>query len=158
MKQSMKEPLVRMLATGFGIGRMPLVPGTWGSLEATVVVGLVALWGGEHTFTILLFLTLLWFPVALLSASIFSRAVNDPDPSCVVADEIVGQFICLLFVPVTKWSLLVGFLLFRLFDIWKPFPARQCEQLPRGWGILMDDVVAGIYSGVVLMLVFNYAG
>ena len=82
----------------------------------------------------------------------FSRSEGDPDPSKIVIDEILGQMLCLLFVPVSAVSLGVGFLLFRFFDIVKPFPARSSEKLPGGMGIVCDDLIAGLYAGLCLKL------
>ncbi len=75
------------------------------------------------------------------------------DPQFVVVDEVVGQWISLGGAARLNWkSLLAGFVLFRLFDIWKPWPARALEKLPRGYGIVMDDVMAGVYAALVLFL------
>jgi phosphatidylglycerophosphatase A len=79
------------------------------------------------------------------------RREGSHDPSKVVIDEIAGQFLTLLFVPVSLVSLVVGFFLFRIADIFKPFPARTAERLPDGWGIMADDLVAGIYAGLALV-------
>lgn len=76
------------------------------------------------------------------------------DPGHVVVDEVVGQMLTFLLFPHATWKwLLGGFLLFRAFDIVKPFPARQAERIPRGWGIMLDDVIAGLYSLAVLALI-----
>jgi phosphatidylglycerophosphatase A len=76
------------------------------------------------------------------------------DPGQVVVDEVVGQMITLLLIPSVTWKwLLGGFLLFRALDVLKPFPARQAERIPRGWGIMLDDVVAGVYGLVILAVI-----
>jgi phosphatidylglycerophosphatase A len=91
-------------------------------------------------------------PVAVIFSTRYSRAENNSDPSQVVIDEIIGQIICFLWVPVSIFSLIVGFLMFRFFDIVKPFPVRTCERLPGGLGIVFDDVVAGLYTGLSLSI------
>jgi phosphatidylglycerophosphatase A len=75
-----------------------------------------------------------------------------PDPSIVVIDEVVGMWISLLAIPMGISAAILAFLFFRTFDILKPFPARQMEHLPGGWGIMMDDVVAGIYANIATRL------
>lgn len=78
---------------------------------------------------------------------------HHPDPSEVVIDEVVGMMVTLAYLPWSFISIGLGFLLFRVFDIIKPPPARQLERLPGGWGIVMDDVVAGIYANLALRLI-----
>ncbi|PYV12225.1 MAG: hypothetical protein DMG07_17560 [Acidobacteria bacterium] len=82
----------------------------------------------------------------------------DKDPSVVVADEVAGQLLAFLFVPIGLVNLVLGTLLFRLFDIWKPFPIRRLERLPGGVGIMADDLLAGIYANLVLQLVTRLRG
>jgi phosphatidylglycerophosphatase A len=81
-----------------------------------------------------------------------------PDPSIVVIDEIVGMWVSVLFLPKTFMAVSVAFLAFRLFDVIKPQPARRMERLPNGWGIVLDDVVAGIYANIVAQIVHRLAG
>jgi phosphatidylglycerophosphatase A len=90
----------------------------------------------------------------LLAADHVSRETGSKDPQFVVVDEVSGQLLTyLVSLSVANWKyLLVGFILFRVFDIWKPFPARQAEALPGGWGIMADDWVAGIYAGIGLWI------
>lgn len=81
-----------------------------------------------------------------------------PDPSRVVVDEVVGFWIALFAVPKSLALVAIGFVLFRVFDIWKPFPIRKIETLPQGWGIMADDILAGIYTNVLLRLVLILRG
>ena len=190
-----KPRLALLLATGFGLGYLPVAPGTWGSLlglsvwwllpayypmspflhpwsfgffgigryalgfsafiriSATVLIAAAGTWASHHV------------------ASYFSKS----DPQEIVIDEISGQMIAVLSIgwmlggidsddltsarqlvvlSVPNWKYLVtGFILFRVFDIWKPFPIRRVEKLPGGWGIMADDWVAGVYAAGVLWLV-----
>ena len=142
--------LARALATWFGCGYAPKGPGTAGSLGALVVA-----WPLRHQppwFFALLALILL--APAIWSAGSTARQVGKKDPQIVVIDEVIGQWIALagaaLYSP-AAW--IAAFLLFRAFDIWKPWPVRQLEQLPGGSGIVLDDVMAGIYAALVLYLV-----
>src|SRR5206468_12579755 len=87
------------------------------------------------------------------SAGVMARVEGGKDPSIVVVDEVIGQWIAIAAAPVINWkSVLAAFILFRLFDIWKPPPVRQLESLPGGWGIVADDIMAGVYAAFVLWL------
>ena len=143
---------IQAVVTGLGIGYLPLAPGTWAS---GTTVGFVALihWAlptreGLVLGAVLVLLT----PVAVIFSTRFSQTENHSDPSQVVIDEMVGQMVCFLWVPVSIFSLIAGFLMFRFFDIVKPFPVRTCERLPGGIGIVFDDVAAGLYAGVLLSI------
>jgi len=98
--------------------------------------------------------TVLLFPLAWFASGRVAREKADHDPDIVVIDEIFGQFLCLLWVPVVSFYWILGFALFRFFDIVKPFPAKQSERLPGGLGIVMDDLVAGLYAGLILWLIY----
>jgi phosphatidylglycerophosphatase A len=139
----------RLLATWFGCGYAPKGPGTAGSLGALVVA-----WPLRHQppwfFTLL---ALILLAPAIWSAGSTAMQVNKKDPQIVVIDEVIGQWIALAgaaMYSIPAWIL--AFLLFRAFDIWKPWPVRQLERLPSGTGIVMDDVMAGIYAALVLYL------
>ena len=141
------------IATAGGAGYFPIAPGTAGSaVGVALVVGLARLnlnrlWASA----ILGVAALLLFAVGVWAAGEAEKFFGGVDPGQVVIDEVVGQVITLLLLPHATWKwLFAGFLLFRAFDIVKPFPARQAEQLPRGWGIMIDDVVAGLYGLAVL--------
>jgi phosphatidylglycerophosphatase A len=90
--------------------------------------------------------------VGIWSAGVTGREMGDEDPGPVVIDEVVGMLITLLWIPVNVTGAVLGFLLFRVFDIIKPFPARQCERLPGGWGVMLDDVMAGIYGQIAMRI------
>ena len=146
------DRFVRAFVTGLGVGHLPLAPGTWASLATLVLVFGVHWLFPLHETIVLGSLVALLTPSAVVMSTRFSRSEGDPDPSRVVIDEIVGQMLCLLFVPVSAVSLGAGFLLFRFFDIVKPFPARSSEKLPGGMGIVCDDLIAGLYAGLCLKL------
>jgi len=155
--------LKRFLGTGFYSGYLPWASGTWGSLLGL----LIALVPGLGATPALLCLIAIGMIVGVPSAAAIARVEGNrlskiaavtkatfqpdghpaPDPSIVVIDEIVGMWVSLLFLPRTFTAYLVAFLAFRAMDILKPLPARQLEQLPNGWGIMLDDVVAGLYAG-----------
>jgi phosphatidylglycerophosphatase A len=158
-------------ATACGLGYIPLAPGTFGSLAGVLIYAWSQRYYPPDLFMdwVLrpdLSFHALWnayivLPLALLIAAVGVWASNrvahfsgQKDPQYVVVDEVSGQMFTYLFaVAHGSWKyLLLGFILFRVFDIWKPFPARQAESLPGGWGIMADDWVAGIYAGIGLWI------
>ncbi len=150
------DSLFQAFAIGFGAGRLPLAPGTWGALEGLALVFVIHRYIPSHSTLLLAGLCLVLGGLAILASDRVARSLRIPDPQIVVADEIVGQMTCFLWVPVTTWTLIAGFVLFRLFDISKPFPAGRAEHLPGGLGIIADDLVAGLYAGIILKLVSVY--
>ena len=147
----------RLIATFFGIGWLKPGPGTWGSL-ATVL-----LWWGVSRFIELRFqpiaailLALLAIGIGIPAATRVAASYGKKDPQFVVIDEVAGQLIALIAVPVTWKSLLLGFILFRGYDILKPPPVRQLERLPQGTGIVLDDVGAGLYALAVMQVILHF--
>lgn len=137
------------IATGAGSGRLPVAPGTWGS-----AVG-VLLWLFLSRLTPLAYLGVIGvlFILGVFCAGAAEKILDQADPSIVVIDEIVGQLIALSLVPANPLAILAGFILFRLFDILKPFPVGWIDQhLHGGLGIMLDDVVAGLYALLALHL------
>jgi phosphatidylglycerophosphatase A len=127
-----------------GLGFLPLVPGTFGSLAGVVVVLVTFGQGPLHGLLGACVLTVLLGPAAC-------RAAGRKDPSAVVMDEVAGMILALQFTPdPTPMQVAWGFLFFRAFDILKPPPARLLEKLPGGWGILLDDLAAGLYAAAAL--------
>jgi phosphatidylglycerophosphatase A len=96
--------------------------------------------------------------IGIPAGTILERESERPDPGHVVIDEVAGQWIALIFSRVNLSHLLAGFLLFRLFDIVKPWPARQLERLPGGWGIMLDDVAAGVYAFLFMLALNHWIG
>jgi len=144
------------IATFFGAGLGKPGPGTWGSLAAILVWAAYASLA-RPTPQALLFVLLAGLALTLIlgvpAATIAARESGRKDPQFVVIDEVSGQWIALLFSPFDLRHALIALVLFRLFDITKPFPARQLENLPEGWGIVFDDVAAGLYAlGVASLL------
>jgi len=152
------DRFIRAFVTGLGVGYLPLAPGTWGSLATLLpVVAVHWLFPLHETIVLGSLVAVLTFPAMVFSTR-FSRSEGDPDPSKIVIDEILGQMLCLLFVPVSAVSVGAGFLLFRFFDIFKPFPVRNSEKLPGGIGIVCDDLIAGLYAGLCLKLLVFLTG
>ena len=149
----------RLLTSCFGLGRLPLAPGTWGSLPPMFVFALMCYFGAStvQISIVMAALVLAGSVVCVKFAPGIVAATGKIDPREVVADEFAGQAITFLAVGTVLasqiWATAVlGFLLFRLFDIAKPWPIRKLEKLPKGWGILADDLLAGVYAGIALLL------
>lgn len=146
----MRNRLARIIATWFGCGYAPKAPGTAGSLAAVVIAWLLHRFTGIE-WSAFAFLAAILFPVAVWSAGVTATLTGIEDPQIVVVDEVVGQWLTLAGAfTLNSKSWLAGFVLFRLFDMWKPFPIRRLERLPGGLGIVADDVMAGVYGALVL--------
>jgi phosphatidylglycerophosphatase A len=142
-------PLARFFSTAGYVGFAPIAPGTWGSAAGLLIL-LPLRWYGSPGAEAAVMLVLL--ALGIWSAGVTGREMGDDDPGPVVIDEVVGMLITLLWIPVNLTGAVLGFLLFRILDIVKPFPARQCERLPGGWGVMFDDVMAGIYGQVAMRI------
>jgi len=147
----------RLFTSCFGLGLLPLCPGTFGSLPPAGLFLLLAYLGAPKDWISIIMVV--WAAAASIVCVAFLPAViaatGKQDPHEIVIDKLAGQ--CVIFVPVVMFAelspLLVagfGFALFRLFDIVKPFPIKKLEKLPAGWGILADDLLAGVYAAGLL--------
>lgn len=139
-----------VVATVGHVGRLPVAPGTWGSLAGLGLLFVVRLTADPAVEIVVLALVL---AAGIWASSVAERHYGQRDPGVVVIDEVAGMLLTLLWLPVGLVGAGVGFLAFRGFDILKPFPARAAERLPRGWGIMADDVVAGLYAFAVVRLI-----
>ena len=140
----------RVLATWFGVGLLPKAPGTWGSFAALLMGYVIITCGGVALLVISIFLI---FTIGIWASNVTSNELELNDPSEIVIDEVVGQWIPLLIIPPSIILYILAFLLFRLFDIWKPWPISWADkQIKGGLGIMLDDVFAGIFAAVILWL------
>ena len=147
--RALRRPSV-LLATWFGSGLLPKAPGTWGSLAALPFAWAIQSNGGQGA---LLVAAAVIFFIGWWAADRFARETGIKDPSVVVIDEVAGQWLALAFVPMTAWSYLAGFALFRAADIFKPWPASLADRrLGGGFGIMLDDIIAGAYAGLALLV------
>jgi phosphatidylglycerophosphatase A len=159
-----------------GVGMIPLAPGTWGSAVGVLLylaVGRAAQVSFDYPVRHWLDLSPQTFPIFLTTALLFvifvvsilgtlaatraERLFGKKDPGAVVVDEVAGQLVAFLFVPwgAGWWAVIVGFVAFRVFDIWKPYPVRRLEGLGGGLGIMADDLLAGFYAASVLSLLIS---
>jgi phosphatidylglycerophosphatase A len=136
----MKIFFYHLIATAFGSGYAPLAPGTAGSLLTVFLIYFIF----PPSWILLISILLLFFLGVYTSGKL--EIIHGEDPSLVVVDEVVGMAISLLFLPRNWLLFLSAFLLFRLFDIVKPAPINASQKLRAGWGIMIDDVLAGIYA------------
>ncbi len=145
--------LTRIFATSFGFGYAPIAPGTAGTLP---ILALVALCQPERGWWFLL-AALAVFLVGVPLSSWAERLWQKKDPGRVSIDEVAGYMVAIAFVPANSELLLAvaGFFAFRFTDIVKPPPGRAIERLPHGWGVMADDIVAGVYANVLLQIIFR---
>ncbi len=160
--------------TTFGVGYLPLMPGTYGSaVGVAIYVSFARLdsiwehhWAPGHQFSpalaqaasvaVVLIVFLLFTLAGVWAAGRSTDLLGNTDPPEAVVDEVIGQLITFLFVPFgIGWPFIVtGFLLFRLFDIWKPYPIDSLQVLPGGIGVCADDILAGVYAGICLSVMY----
>jgi len=145
-------PMYKLLATGFGIGYFGKGGGTIAAAVCCIAwyISRAGSWGWW-----IILITLAVLALGVWCASMVEREWGI-DSSRVVIDEIAGMGVSLLLLPVTIPYLALGFVLFRFFDIVKPFFIRKLEELPGGWGVMMDDVLAGLYTNVILQLIYHF--
>jgi phosphatidylglycerophosphatase A len=139
-----------LVATWFGAGLLPVAPGTWGSLAALPCAWVIVYLAGP---TALVAAALIVFPLGCWAGGVVARASGRYDPGFIVVDEVAAQWLVLAAVPLDWRWYLAAFVLFRVFDIVKPWPARLVERkLKGGFGIMLDDVVAAFYAVLVLLI------
>ena len=139
--------MARWIATGLGLGYAPIAPGTVASLPVALGVSCVAppdLW--------LLGAAVVVAAVGIWASGLEEVRVGVKDPSSIVVDEAAGMLVALLGHPRNLSWVLGLFLLFRVMDVWKPFPIRQLQELPGGWGVVMDDLLAGVYANLLIQI------
>ncbi|WP_052473107.1 phosphatidylglycerophosphatase A family protein [Paramagnetospirillum magnetotacticum] len=142
-----------IVSTWFGAGLLPKGPGTWGSAAALPFAWALMAAGGPE---LLLVATLICFALGWWASAVYVRRTLAEDPSEVVIDEVAGQWMVLLAAPLDPLSYGIGFVLFRIFDIWKPWPVGWADRkIGGGLGIMADDILAGVY-GLGLLILFNH--
>jgi phosphatidylglycerophosphatase A len=172
-KQKTSSDYFALAMTTFGVGYLPLMPGTFGSLVGVAIYLLVWWvetqlsfhfldkgWNTEqitawfHAVNLIIFL--LFCLVGVWASGRATQLFQNKDPQKVVVDEVMGQLLVFMFIPFgLHWFYVVaGFLLFRLFDIWKPYPIDSLQNLPAGIGVCADDILAGVYGGTCLALLY----
>jgi len=148
----MGDKLIIFLATGFGLGRIQVAPGTFGTLAGLPLIWIMVLLdgqpGGADFFLVSVILVSIWV------ADRAERLLNVKDPGCIVIDEMIGYCVAMSLVPVTPVTLVAGFAAFRCFDIIKPLPVRYFEKnFSGGAGVVLDDIMAGVLAALLLKTV-----
>lgn len=143
-----------MIATGLGVGHFPYGPGTMGALLAILIWYPITTMANHTTWFLITLALILAFTLLGAWSSTVAERYWGEDPSRVVIDEVVGQWITLLAVPAvfSWWHVLAAFVLFRFFDIVKPLGVRKMENFKSGWGIMADDILAGCYGAILIYL------
>ena len=139
----LRVELSEWLATCFKIGHLPIAPGTWGSLAA-----IIGWWLWLQYLDPLVFIVLIIaiFAIGVFTTNTIIDHTGEKDPSRVIIDEVAGQWLGLLILPDGMLYIAGAFVLFRFLDIFKPWPIRQMEQFPKGWGVMLDDTLAGLLT------------
>ena len=148
----MKKKIAHWIATCGPIGQIRIAPGSFGSL---VAIPFIFLTSGNLNLFLLVLLALIF--IGIWSSGVAAHDLGQQDPSNVVIDEVCGMMVSFLFIPISWQTLVAGFIGFRFFDIVKPFPVRRFERFPSGFGIVLDDLAAGIYTNLLLHLSIRYA-
>ncbi|MDE2221842.1 MAG: phosphatidylglycerophosphatase A [Candidatus Omnitrophica bacterium] len=149
----MKNSLMKAFATVLGVGFLPAAPGTWAT-----AVGIVIAYYSSANVVIYTVLLLVLLALGIVATGRVAKQMGQKDPGCLCIDEVVGIMIALWGLPL-MWSIMIcGFFLFRAFDMFKIYPINRLEGLHGGWGIMLDDCMAGVYTNILLRIALRCAG
>ena len=140
---NLRKKITEVIASCFYIGYIPGAPGTYGSLFALLLIS-------QFSFLTKNISVIFFIVIGLIFSTLMEKQTGKKDDQRIVIDEFVGMLITFYFVEPNLLYLIIGFILFRLYDIYKPYPIKKTQKLPSGWGILLDDVLAGVYARIVL--------
>ena len=144
----------KFMANGFGSGLLPAAPGTWGAAVALLLIYPLKYANiPPSVLTLILSILIIIFTWIGVKACDALEAEWGKDPKKVVIDEMIGVWIALLGLPLSNFNFIAAFILFRFFDIAKPLGIKQLENLKGGWGVMLDDVLAGVYANIVLQII-----
>jgi phosphatidylglycerophosphatase A len=152
-KTKIIDKIAIFIATGFYSGYFPLAPGTMGTIVAIPFYFIISLFNSIIYYSIII---LVLFIIGTIASSKAIKIYRQEDPSPVVLDEIVGFLVALFLIEITWWRLLAAFFIFRFFDITKPFPVGAVERIGKGFGIMADDLIAGIYTNLIMHLAIKF--
>ncbi len=141
-----RKKITEIIASCFYIGYIPGAPGTYGSLFALLIISQFNII--TQNIALIFFIIL-----GLIFSTLMEKHTGKKDDQRIVIDEFVGMLITFYFVEPRLSYLVVGFILFRLYDIYKPYPIKKIQKLPSGWGIMLDDILAGVYARIVLQVI-----
>ena len=149
----MRNFIIRFLATVGGVGYFPAAPGTWATLVGAAIA--YGLGGNLAAYSIVLLVLLI---VGIMVSGLLEEQLKQKDPGIVVIDEVVGVLIALWGLPMVWPVIICGFFLFRAFDMFKIYPINRLEAQKGGWGIMLDDCMAGVYTNIILRIALRCAG
>ncbi len=157
-QDSFKLMVAYFLSTGFFAGKSPVAPGTVGTLLGLIPILIYWTKGGQYQLLNQISITVAVFLVGIWASTVVVESYKEKDPDYVVIDEIAGYMVAMIGFSPTWQHLLLAFVVFRFFDIVKPPPVKLFEKLPSGFGIMADDVVAGIYTWIIMFIAVKYFG
>lgn len=146
------ERVIEAVVTFFYLGYLPLIPGTFASLAGVWLYTIV-----KDNLLIYISVVLALVALGLVLTTQAEKLFKKKDPRCIVIDEIAGMLISFMFVPYDVKLIVVGFFLFRLLDAFKPYPIKKIESLSGGTGIMLDDIIAGLYTNIILQVAWRLA-
>ncbi|WP_456402076.1 phosphatidylglycerophosphatase A family protein [Persephonella sp.] len=155
-EDSYKVMFAYIFSTGLYAGKIPIAPGTIGTLVGLIPILIYWTKGGSYMLLNQISITLAVFFIGLWASTVVVETFKEKDPEYIVIDEIAGYMVAMIGIEPTWQNLLIAFVIFRIFDILKPPPIRFFERLPSGLGVMADDVIAGIYTLVIMHLLVNY--
>ncbi len=153
---SFKGMTAYMLATGLFVGKFPKIPGTIGTLVGIFPILIYWNRGGEYLLLNQIFITLSVFLVGIWASTVVVETFKEKDPDYIVIDEIAGYMVSMIGFAPTWQHLLIAFILFRIFDIFKPPPIKIFEKLPSGLGVMVDDIIAGAYTWICMYILVSF--
>ena len=149
----MQNKTIRSLATLFGIGYLPIMPGTFASIAGLFLYLII-----RNNLYIYLALTAIFIVLGFAVSGKAQELFKKTDPKEIVIDELCGILIVYILVPFSIFNVIIGFIIFRLIDILKVYPLSRLERLKKGWGIMLDDIAAGIFTNIILQVITHIRG
>ncbi|MFH1395422.1 MAG: phosphatidylglycerophosphatase A [Candidatus Omnitrophota bacterium] len=146
-----KKNIHDLISTVFGLGYVPGAPGTLGSLAGLILCIVLHPFAGLYITTFIIL-----FILGVISAAIMEKKSRQKDPPFIIIDEFVNIFPVFLFVPITFFSVIMGFILYRFFYITKIYPIKKLEKIKNGWGIMLDDLLSAVYANIALHLILFF--
>lgn len=149
----MSDKIIKMLSTWFYVGNLPVAPGTAASAVG-VVIAIIC----SSSMALYIFITLIVTILGFMVSGKMEAILGQKDPGCIVIDEVAGVMIAFFLLPLTPVVIITAFFLFRAFDMFKIYPVNKFEQLEGSTGVMMDDVIAGLYTNIVMQFAIRGAG